>query len=115
MAAAVEPAEDRHLENEADGEGHGEREREASPEASGPRTEHGDEIGADHVLDAVGEVDEIHHPEHERQTCGDQEKQDAELQTVQGLDDEKRARHLWYRPRRASSAGTPWRRRRRSP
>jgi hypothetical protein len=46
----------------------------------------------------VSEIDEIHHTEGQRQTGGDQEKQDAELHTVQGLDGQEREGHR--RPRR---------------
>jgi hypothetical protein len=34
-------------------------------------------------LHAVSEIDEIHHAEGQRQTRGDQKKQDAELQAVE--------------------------------
>ena len=44
------------------------------------------EIGAEHVLDAVREIDEIHDAEDERQSRRNQKQQDAELQSVQDLD-----------------------------
>ena len=45
-------------------------------------TEHRREISADHVLHAMRQVDEVHHPEHQRQSSRDQEQQDSELQAV---------------------------------
>jgi hypothetical protein len=35
----------------------------------------------------VGQVDEVHHPENERQPGGNQKKQYAELQPIQDLND----------------------------
>jgi hypothetical protein len=57
------------------------------------RIERDGEIGAQHVLDTVGEIDEIHHPEHERKPGRDQEEQDAELEPVQNLDDNEPRGH----------------------
>ena len=93
MVAVVEPAEHQEFERKAEGERGRQRERERAPEPAGQRREHGREIGADHVLHAVSQIDEIHHAEGQRQTRGDQEKQDAELQAVQGLDGQEREGH----------------------
>ena len=93
MVAAVQPAEDQELDRKAEGERGRQREGERAPEPPGQRSEHGREIGADHVLHAVSEIDEIHHAEGQRQTSGDQKKQDAELQAVQGLDGQDREGH----------------------
>ncbi len=51
----------------------------------------GREERADHVERAVREVDHVHDPEHERQTRGEQEQHQAELQAVQRLLDEEDA------------------------
>jgi hypothetical protein len=44
----------------------------------------------------VGEVDEIHHPEHQRQPGRDQEQDHAELQAVENLDDEEGDGHVLH-------------------
>ena len=93
MVAVVEVAEDDDLEQQAEGERRRQCQREAGGEAPGPGDEGGGEIGADHVLHAVREVDEIHHPEHERQPGRDQEQDDPELQPVEGLDEEEGGGH----------------------
>ena len=97
MVAVVEPAEDQEFERKAEGERGRQREGERAPEPARQRREHGREIGADHVLHAVSEIDEIHHAEGQRQARSDQEKQDAELQAVQGLDGQER--EAWRRRR----------------
>jgi hypothetical protein len=48
------------------------------------------------------EVDEVHHPEHQRQPRRDQEQQDAELQAVQDLHQQKLRRHGAAMGRRAT-------------
>ena len=47
------------------------------------------QIGRDHVDRAMGEVQIIHHPEHDRQANGQQEQQHRELQGVQDLFNEE--------------------------
>ena len=54
------------------------------------------------------EVDEIHDPEHQRQAGGEQEQQQAELQSVQELfDDKQHGRFEWTEESRlkANSGG----------
>ncbi len=70
-----------------------EREHQRRQEAAGDRVERDREIGAQHVLNAVCQVDEVHDPEHQRQAGRDQEQQHAELQPVEDLDNEKRGGH----------------------
>ena len=41
----------------------------------------------------MGEIDEVHHPEGQRQPRSYEEKQDSELQAVQGLYGQERERH----------------------
>ena len=53
----------------------------------------GAEIGAQHVLHAMRQVDEIHHPEHQRQPRRDQEQQHPELQPVQPLHQKQAETH----------------------
>ena len=93
MVAVVEMAEHREFEQQPEGERGAEREHQREEEVAGVAVEHHREIGAEHVLDAVREVDEVHHAEHEREPGRDQEQQHAELQAVQGLDDEEGGGH----------------------
>jgi len=67
--------------------------RRGGEEAAGQTIECHRQIGAQHVLDAVGEIDEIHHAEHQRQPRRHQKQQHAELQPVEELDDEQRGGH----------------------
>ncbi len=47
------------------------------------------EVRAHHVQRSVREIHEVHDPEHEREPGGEQEQQDAELQAVQRLSEER--------------------------
>jgi hypothetical protein len=66
------------------------RQQRRQPEIPGQVQKGEGQIGAHHVLHAVGEVDEAHHPEHQRQPGGNQEQHHAVLQAVQALDQEQR-------------------------
>ena len=48
---------------------------------------------AQHVKRAVGQIDEVHDAEDEREPGGQEEQQDAELQAVQGLRDQQPGQH----------------------
>ena len=85
MIAVVEMSEHREFQQKPEGERCGERQHERGEKAAGERVEGDREIGAQHVLHAVREVDEIHHAEDQRQPCRDEEQEDAELQTIQDL------------------------------
>ena len=93
VIAAVEMPEHQEFEHQAECQRGSEREDERCEKAAGHRIECDREIGAQHVLDAVCEVDEVHHAEHQRETGRDQEQEDTELQPVEGLNDEKRCGH----------------------
>jgi hypothetical protein len=93
MIAVVEMPEHREFQQKPEGERGGERQDERGEKAAGERIEGDREIGAQHVLHAVREVDEIHHPEHQRQACRNQKQKHAELQTVEDLNYEKGAGH----------------------
>src|SRR6202030_3466000 len=74
-------------------------------ETSGPGHKGRGEIGAHHVERAMGEVDEVHDAEHEREPRRQQEQQEAELQPVQELFDDKQhgdIKSLTYRGSPAS-------------
>jgi hypothetical protein len=93
MIALVEMAEHQHLQQQAEQHRGQQRECDGGEEASRQAVEHHCEVGAQHVLHAMGEVDEIHHPEHESEARGHQEQQNAELQPVEQLDYDQRRRH----------------------
>ena len=71
----------------------GKSEDQGEEKVTGDSVEHHRQIGPEHVLDAMREIDEVHHAEHERQAGRDQEQQHAELQAVEGLDDEQGEGH----------------------
>src|SRR3974390_2816925 len=93
MVAAVEMAKDRELEKQPECERGGEREHEGGEEAAGPPVEHHRQIGAEHVLDAVREVDEVQHAEQEGKPGRDEKEQHAELEPVEDLDEEEAGGH----------------------
>src|SRR5439155_20048170 len=81
----------------------GEQEREH--ERPGPGREDRGEVGADHVERSMGEVDQVHDPEHEGQAGRHEEEHDAELQAVEALDDEEAGIYQsCFVARRATSA-----------
>jgi len=105
VIAAVEMAKHQEFEQQPAQEGGGERQDERRQKASGEREEGHREIGAEHVLDAMGEIDEIHHAEHQRKAGCDQEQKDAELQPVEGLNHEKGGGHGLSDPRAGRDLG----------
>ena len=105
VIAAVEMAKHQEFEQQPAQERGGERQDERRQKASGEREEGHREIGAEHVLDAMGEIDEIHHAEHQREAGGDQEQKDAELQPVEGLNHEKGGGHGLSDPRAGRDLG----------
>ena len=62
---------------------------------AGQAVEGDGEISPQHVLHPVREVDEIHHPKHQRKPGGDQKEKDAELQAVKHLNDQERSVHAF--------------------
>ena len=93
MVAVVEAAEHRHLDDRAGGGRGGEAGGEAEQERAGGGGDGGAGEGADHVERAVGEVDQAHDAEDQRQAGGHQEQHDPELEAVQDLLDEQRGGH----------------------
>ena len=93
VVAVIELPEHHEFEQQPEGERGGEREHERRQKVAGEGVEGHREIGAQHVLDAVRQVDEVHHAEHQREAGRDQEQQDAELQPVEDLNDEKGSGH----------------------
>ncbi len=89
MIAAIEAAQRNHLHDHADQKRCHERKEGAENETVGHRREGGGEIGAEHVERPVRQIDEIHDAENERQACGKQKQQQAELQPVQALFDKQ--------------------------
>src|SRR6185295_3399098 len=93
VIAVIEVAEDQEFEQQSENQSRHQSQDQGSQEIAGQRIEGDSEIGAQHVLDAVREVDEVHHPEHERKPGRDQEEQDAKLEPVQNLDDNEPGGH----------------------
>ena len=78
----------------------------ASSEASRSSCEErGGQVGADHVERAVGEVDEVHDAEDQRQPGRHQEQHHAELQPVEALLDDEQPAHR--RPGKRKGRGDP--------
>src|SRR2546429_292042 len=88
ISASLTPArvpQERRFEREAE---HAERKRRGEhgePEGAGGLDDGERDVRPEHVERAVREVDDIHHPEHEREARGENEKQGAERETVQRL------------------------------
>ena len=89
MIPVVEMSEDQGLKQKADNQRADKRNQHRTPEGAGDGVARDRQIGAEHILDAMGEIDEIHHAEDERQAGGDQKQQDAKLQAIQRLDGKK--------------------------
>ncbi len=89
MVAPIERAQHDDLDGDADQRRRRQGEQEREHERPGPGREDRGEVGADHVERSVGEVDQVHDPEHEGQAGRHEEEHDAELQAVEALDDEE--------------------------
>src|SRR5207302_4504123 len=61
------------------------RDEQREPERPGELDDGERDVRTEHVEGAVGEVDHVHHPEHQREAGGEDEKQGAERETVQRL------------------------------
>ena len=94
MIAIVEMPKHREFEHQPERECGAEGEHQRQKEISGEAVEHHSEIGAEHVLHAVRQIDEIHDAKHQRRPGGDQEEKHAELQAVQSLDEKEAERHV---------------------
>ena len=73
-----------------EGQEHGDRER------AGPLLKRRGEVGAHHVERPVGEVHQVHDPEDEGQPGRHEEEYDAELETIQDLDEEEEGIHYHF-------------------
>jgi hypothetical protein len=89
VVARVEPAYGEALDQEAQDRGQADGAQDAQGEATALAGEPGREVGAHHVERAVGEVDDVHDTEHEREPGRHQEEGDAELEAVEGLLEEE--------------------------
>ncbi len=108
VVAPIEMAEHQEFERETEDERGAERQHERGEEIPGQGIEGDRQIRSQHVLDAVREIDEVHHAEHKRQPGRDQEQDHAELKPVQHLDDKERGGHYARRlhPRRGQESVT---------
>ncbi len=81
----AQPAEQQRLDRETKRSDQQRREDQAEPELTGA-LHHGErDVRAEHVERAVREVDDVHHPEDQRQARREDEKQGAERDAVQRL------------------------------
>ena len=94
MVAAVEAADDGDLHDGARRSGCRQARSQPHPVGAGHGGDGGAGEGADHVERAVGEIDEAHDAEDQRQPGRHQKKHDAELQAVQQLLDDERDRQF---------------------
>ena len=91
VVAIVEMAEHQKLKQQPESQRRQQRQRQRGEEIADDAVKRHRKIGAEHVLNAMREIDEIHHAEDQRQAGRDQKQQDAKLQAVQDLDEEERA------------------------
>ena len=89
MAPIVKMAKYQNFQNEAEGEGRRHGEQQPGKKTAGELGEGDGEIGTNHILHAMGEIDEVHHPKHQRQPRRHQKQQDAELQPIQRLNNQQ--------------------------
>jgi hypothetical protein len=90
MIATIKPAHRDDFHRHSDQQCRPEREQRAEYKTARPGGEGCGEIRAQHVERPVRKIDEVHDAEHEGQPRGQQEQEQAELQPVQTLLDEKR-------------------------
>src|SRR3984893_4904223 len=103
VVAVVKPAEYHELEKQSERERGKQRKQGGGDKILRQRIKRDGKIGAQHVLNAVGEIDEIHHAETEREPRRNQKQQDSELEAVENLDDEESSIHA------LTLSGNPWR------
>ena len=89
MVAVVEDAQDNHLHDHARERGRRQGRQQAEQKAAGQVGHGGGHVGPDHVQGAVGQVDDPHDPEDQRQPGGHEKEHHAELEAVEELFDEK--------------------------
>ena len=73
MVALIKVAENEELEQQSECERGKQRQHQRGQKIADKAVERHRQIGAQHVLDAVGEIDEVHHAEHQREAGRDQE------------------------------------------
>ena len=73
VVTVIEVAENKEFEQQAERQSRKQGQDERSQKVAGDPVERHGEVGPEHVLDAVGQIDEIHDAEHQRQAGGDQE------------------------------------------
>ena len=72
MVARIEMAEDEKFQEEPEGERREQRQHQRHQKIIEHAIKRHGEIGAEHILDAVCEIDEVHHAKDERQSRRDQ-------------------------------------------
>ena len=94
MVAVIQVSEDQHFQRQAENECRQQAKQQRCEEVAGQPEEQKSQVSADHVLHAMGQVDEAHDAEDQRQPGRDQKQQHAVLQTVEDLNEEQCERHL---------------------
>ena len=93
MVAAIEMPQRHEFQHDTEQQRGAERQHDADHEIPGPRHEGRGKIGAHHIERTVRQVNQVHDPEHQRQSGRQQKQQQPELQPVQELFDDKQ--HGW--------------------
>src|SRR5262245_53282410 len=107
MVPIIEMPKHREFQQEPEQQGGRQRQQQCDGKVLRHAIEHHRQVGTQHVLDAVREVDEVHDAEDESQAGGDQEQDHTELQAVENLDDEKGGGHFYSAESRRGFAGWP--------
>ena len=89
VVALVQVAEQRPFENDAQHDRKHDPEHDRDKQAPGQRRQGKRHVGADHVEAAMGEIDDAHDAEDQREAARDKKQQQAVLDAVQELDQER--------------------------
>ena len=94
MIAAVKMSQRHEFQHDAQEQRRAERQDNPKNEIPGPRHEGRGKIGPHHVERTMRQIDQVHDAEYQRQPRREQKQQQAELQSVQELFDDKQHRHF---------------------
>ena len=81
----AQTTQEQRLEHETEQREGSRRDEQREPERAGELDNGDGDVRTEHVEGTVGEVDHVHHPEHQREAGREDEKQGAERETVQRL------------------------------
>ena len=89
VIALVEMRDEGPFEHDAEQHGQHDADDDGDEQVAGERRERERHVRADHVETPMGEIDDAHDPEDEREAARDQEQQEAVLDAVQQLNQER--------------------------